>query len=896
MRAYLSILLLCLLALPLTLVTTAFAQTPQQPDEATVLAQADAQLQQGQYDLAVKSYSRAIELAPNDAKAYRGRGAAYGNQGKFDLALADCEVAIKLAPNFSDGFQTRGWVYGEQAQYDKAIADETTAIQLNPDNAKAYLNRGYAYGELGKHDKEIADDTTAIQLDPNSAIAYLNRGGTYIDLGKYDLAIADCNEAIKLDPNYADAYINRGCAYGKQSKYDKEIADDTVAIQLNPNSAIAYSDRGFAYESLGKYDLAIADCNEAIKLDPNDADAYANRGIAYHKLGKNSEAISDFNIAIKLDPNDSYDFDYRGWTYESLGKHDLAIADFAVAIKLDPNDAYAYHRRGGVYEELGNDELAIADFDVAIKLAPNDADTYLKRGSAYGHQSKYDREIADESAAIQLDPDSVAAYSNRGYAYEELGKYELAIADFDLAIKHAPNNAGGYVIRGWAYGNLGKYDKEIADETAAIQLNPNDAEAYYCRGTAYRALGDTTSSEADIAKSTALNTYGKDAPSVEQAFFTDNKKSCSVNFERTGPMIFVKARIGNEKKKYLFALDTGADITYISEQLASELKLHKLGELPEFPDAFGTKLKSWPCLLDSITLGTCRVLNPTCVIADLQASLFNQELKNPDIMLGGIIGVDFLRHYRVTIDYVERKITFSQTTDPLSGTYILKAVDQLEPMMTQLTIPITVDGQMIDVIPDTGASKTFLPLSVLQKLDYPKEEKLSSNGLTFVGMAGESSINDMLVRVHDLRIGDNHLQNYLVGAMANTGVLGVDFLSQFLVTLDYPSNTLALTPVAQQKFNHNLFSTGIAGINIEQHSLRISGIWENSPAAKAGLHPGDLILEINGKQATQSAYAAFDDDNITSLLLLVESNGAQRSVTVKKAYLFPPLPSDEQKK
>ncbi len=165
-----------------------------------------------------------------------------------------------------------------------------------------------------------------------------------------------------------------------------------------------------------------------------------------------------------------------------------------------------------------------------------------------------------------------------------------------------------------------------------------------------------------------------------------------------------------------------------------------------------------------------------------------------------------------------------------------------------------------------------------------------------VGLAGDSTIHEMLVRIHDLRVGECHLPNYLVGSIADEGVLGAEFLSQFLVTLDYPGNALALTPAAGLKYDHNVFSTGIGWVHPEQYGLRINGIWENSPAAKAGLHPGDLILEINGKRATKSASAAFDDDNVSSLVLLVESNGTQRSVTVKKVFLFPPLPDDKQKK
>ncbi len=429
------------------------------------------------------------------------------------------------------------------------------------------------------------------------------------------------------------------------------------------DSANAYDNRGIAYENLGKHELAIADCDIAIKLDPNYADAYLDRGCAYENLGKYDLAITDCDKAIKLNPNDAIGYNNRGWAFEQQGKDELAIADYNMAIKLNPNYTTAYLNRGWAYKNQGMFDKEIADETSAIQLDPNNADAYSNRGEAYMELDKYEPAIADFDVVIKLNAKDTDAYLYRGWAYESLGKDEPAIADYDQAINIDPNDANLYAGRGWAYEHQGKPELAIADCNAAIKLDPNNAAAYNFRGISYRTHGDTARSEADLAKATALTIYGKDAPPVSRASFTSNKKSSTVNFESYGPCILVKARIGNGKKKYIFTLDTGACISVISEKLANELKLKKLGEIPAQTDALGTKFNAWPCLLDSITLGKCRVENPTCVIADLQPFESGMELKSSGITLGGILGADFLRHYRVTIDYDRQTITFSRTTD-----------------------------------------------------------------------------------------------------------------------------------------------------------------------------------------------------------------------------------------
>lgn len=50
---------------------------------------------------ALKSYSGAISLDPEDALVYSNRSAVFCGLSRFDQALADAEMAIKLRPNWA---------------------------------------------------------------------------------------------------------------------------------------------------------------------------------------------------------------------------------------------------------------------------------------------------------------------------------------------------------------------------------------------------------------------------------------------------------------------------------------------------------------------------------------------------------------------------------------------------------------------------------------------------------------------------------------------------------------------------------------------------------------------------------------------------------------------------
>ena len=210
---------------------------------------------------------------------YLLRGQERNLSGDFEGALREFTHAIRLDPEDAVGYFLRGITKAELRRYPAAIVDYDEAIRLDSTHALAYVNRGYARGQLGKYYGAIADYDEAIRLDSTHALAYVNRGSAKRNLGQHSAAIADYDEAIRLDPNDSNAYHNRGVAKAKLGRYAAAILDYNAAIRLDPNDANAYHNRGYAKAQLGQHSAAILDYNAAIRLVPNDALAYFNRGL-----------------------------------------------------------------------------------------------------------------------------------------------------------------------------------------------------------------------------------------------------------------------------------------------------------------------------------------------------------------------------------------------------------------------------------------------------------------------------------------------------------------------------------------------------------------------------------------------------------------------------------------
>jgi len=98
------------------------------------------------------------------AEAYRLRGFVYGKSGKRDLAIRDYTKAIELKPDDAGAYYNRGVMNLAKGVCDRAIQDFTKAIELKPGDTRALYNRAVAYCVSKAYDKAWADVNAIRQL------------------------------------------------------------------------------------------------------------------------------------------------------------------------------------------------------------------------------------------------------------------------------------------------------------------------------------------------------------------------------------------------------------------------------------------------------------------------------------------------------------------------------------------------------------------------------------------------------------------------------------------------------------------------------------------------------------------------------------------------------------
>ena len=88
-------------------------------------------VKQGKYDLAIKSYQKAIAINPDHASAHNNLGLVYVKQGKLDEAIAECKKALEINPNYLQAHYNIACAYSLKKEKTLAIESLQKATTLD---------------------------------------------------------------------------------------------------------------------------------------------------------------------------------------------------------------------------------------------------------------------------------------------------------------------------------------------------------------------------------------------------------------------------------------------------------------------------------------------------------------------------------------------------------------------------------------------------------------------------------------------------------------------------------------------------------------------------------------------------------------------------------------------
>ena len=369
----------------------------------------------------------------------------------------------------------------------------------------------------------------------------------------------------------------------------------------------------------------------------------------------------------------------------------------------------------------------------------------------------------------------------------------------------------------------------------------------------------------------------------------------SVPFEMVGSYVVIKVRINNSSPLNLI-LDSGIRNTIITELLAGDKISLNYSDVKELMGlGGGDHLGALSSNFNTLRIGKLKIQPKTVYV--LQEDIFNLS-KHSGSKINGLIGVDFFEEYTIEVDYSARRIRFYDKNK------------EFQCPKDYESIPLTLE-----------AHKMYIELSVLESDSTRRNAKMLidtgaelnawfqtfKNGSIRVpekGIRGTigQGLNGEIVgkfgRLPQICFGKFCLKNpvvsfpdsasiaQIVGNSDRDGTVGSQLLSRFNYVIDYGKKMFYFKP--NGNFS-NPFKYNVAGIEITQiipfvPQTEVWLVWENSPAARAGIKVGDQIVEINGQKSfllkIEEIKFIFETPSKSPLNVVIQRDGVEIPLTI----------------
>jgi eukaryotic-like serine/threonine-protein kinase len=384
------------------------------------------QLLAGSSEEAIHSFSNAIALDPNFARAYGGMASAYGNLGKTQDAVKYVKLAMEHVDRMTDRerYRVRGLFYFATSNYVKCIDEYGELLQRFPADDSAWANIAACYLSVRRIPEAVTAAQRAVEIVPKGAVqrVVLSFYSSYD--GDFATGEREAQTALKLNPS-TQAYL--ALAEAQQGLGQMAQAAETYhTIEKIDALGASLAASGLAdvasYE--GRYGDAIQTSEQGVAADmaAKNTDSAAEKlaGIAQLRLlrGQKAEAIAAATKAVSI----SQSVPVRVLAARAL----LEAGETARAQKLAESlaseaqpetQAYAKIIRGDLALQRGDNNEAINMFTGANQLV----DTWIGRfelGRAYLQaamfveaDSEFDRCMKRRGEALEIFQDNTPTFA-----------------------------------------------------------------------------------------------------------------------------------------------------------------------------------------------------------------------------------------------------------------------------------------------------------------------------------------------------------------------------------------------------------------------------------------------------------------------------------------------------
>ena len=383
--------------------------------------------------MALDTFTKAIDLKPQSALAWSGRGDALSLLERYHQALEAYSEAIELNSNNVGNWKKQGNILYRLERFTDAIAAYDRALELDPEDGEIYNRRGQALYQLQQYEAALAMQKSALEINRIDAQYLSDHALNLLALGRYYDALNTFIRVQAIEPNnlqlwQAKFLVLKALKRPQEAeRVFREVKRNySKILQEQPQKEKIWSGQGDFFASAQMYQQAVDSYDEAIKIKPDLYEAWLAKGNALIQLGQNQQGLASLDKALQIRPQSYRALQAQGLVYRNQNNFTQAMAKYAQAIEINPNYAPLWRDQGLGLNQQGKYLQAIESLTKAKELAAHDAQTWSGLAIAWNATNKDQKALSAINRALEINPQNPSHWSVKGLIYSKNAQYNEA--------------------------------------------------------------------------------------------------------------------------------------------------------------------------------------------------------------------------------------------------------------------------------------------------------------------------------------------------------------------------------------------------------------------------------------------------------------------------------------
>lgn len=136
-------------------------------DKKSLLKNGNKHLEKSEFDKALKSFDKILELDPESVDAIFYKGVIFRKTNKSDDALKCFNNVLELDPKYIGAWTEKGAILGLMSKYQEALNCLDTALKLDSANVGAWYVKGLLFGSSQNVQEALNCFDNALKLNPD---------------------------------------------------------------------------------------------------------------------------------------------------------------------------------------------------------------------------------------------------------------------------------------------------------------------------------------------------------------------------------------------------------------------------------------------------------------------------------------------------------------------------------------------------------------------------------------------------------------------------------------------------------------------------------------------------------------------------------------------------------